>query len=84
MAELILCKQVEYFFHSLPKQMLTLDKIFATVSSTAFVHTCCYNQHKMKVSLRGYIRLIKHDQQWQLQLRLSFLCVKVTEILFSS
>ncbi len=37
------------FFHSFSKQMLALDKIFMTESSTVFVHMQCYNQQKMKV-----------------------------------
>ncbi len=52
--KLILCQQVTCYFHSLPKQMLMLDKIFTTESSTAFVHTRPYNQHKMKVPWRGF------------------------------
>ncbi len=48
MAEFVLCKYVMCFFHSLPKQMFVLDKIFTTVSSTHFGYTCCYNQHKKK------------------------------------
>ncbi len=52
MAELVLCQEVVRFFHSLPKQMLTLDKIFMTVSNTTFFNKHCYNQHKMKVPLR--------------------------------
>ncbi len=35
------------------KTKLVLDKIFTTVSSTAFVHMWRYSQHKMKVPQRG-------------------------------
>ncbi len=42
-------KKVAYFFHSFSKQKHTLDRILTTVRSTAFVHICGYNQHKMKV-----------------------------------
>ncbi len=34
--------------------MLMQDKIFTTVSSTTFVHMRRYNQHKIKVSWRGF------------------------------
>ncbi len=34
--------------------MLALDKIFTTLSSTTFVHMCRHNQHKIKVSQRGF------------------------------
>ncbi len=40
-------------FTFLLKQMLALDKIFAAVSSTAFV-TWRYNQHKMKIPWWGF------------------------------
>ncbi len=42
------------FFHSLPEQMFATDKIFTTGSSTALVHMGRYNQHQMKVPLRGF------------------------------
>ncbi len=54
MAELVLYKLVACFFHSLPKQMPTLDKICMTVNSTTFDHMGHYNQHKMKVTQRGF------------------------------
>ncbi len=50
----IVCASVACSFHSLPKQMLALDKIFTTVSSTAFIHTCRYNQHEIKVPWRSF------------------------------
>ncbi len=53
MADQVLCIQVVRFFHSLPKQMLALDKIFMTVCCTAFVHMWRYNQHKIKVPQWG-------------------------------
>ncbi len=53
-----LCKFNVYsmmcFIHSLPKQMLALDKIFMTPSSTTFVHTRRYNQYQIKVSWSGF------------------------------
>ncbi len=62
MTQLVLCKYVACFLNSLPEQMLALDKIFMTVSSTTFVHVCCYSQHKMRVPRRGSnIILSKHQ-----------------------
>ncbi len=34
--------------------MLTLDKTFPLVSSTAFGHMGCYNQHKMEIPQKGF------------------------------
>ncbi len=50
------CKEAVCFFHSLwnKKQMLMLDKIFTTVSMTAFVHVRRCNQHKMKSPRSGF------------------------------
>ncbi len=63
------------FFNSLPQQMLVLDKIFITVSSTAFVHTCCCNQHKMKVPHRDFKKPSpKVENPFFLSLSLSLLC----------
>ncbi len=36
--------------------MLASDKIFTTVSSSAFVHMRHYNQHHIKKILRGALR----------------------------
>ncbi len=47
------CANKWRFFHSLPKQMLPLDKIFTTESRTIFAHRRCYSQHKMKDPLTG-------------------------------
>ncbi len=41
-----------FFFHSLPKQMLALDKIFTAVNGTSFTHMHRYNQHRIKVPQR--------------------------------
>ncbi len=71
MAELVLCQVVASFFHSLPKQMLALDNIFMTVSSTAFIHMQRYNHHKMKVPCRGFKtgvnipRILNSLMMWQ-------------------
>ncbi len=49
-------------FHSLPKQMLALAKIFTTVSSAAkHVHMRRYSQHKMKV-LRAALKKCCRDE----------------------
>ncbi len=55
-------------FPSPSKQMYPLDKIFTAVSSTAFVHTWRYNQHKMKflwgaliLSLQAEITKLKQN-----------------------
>ncbi len=38
--------------------MLALDKIFTTVSSTAFDDICCNNQHKMKATFNDNLYLM--------------------------
>ncbi len=40
--------------HSLPNQMLALDKILTTVTRTAFVHMWRHNQHKFKDPRKSY------------------------------
>ncbi len=57
MAKLILCRQT--FISLSQKQMLRLNKIFMTVSSTTCVHMGHYNQHKVKVPQRGS-KLVLH------------------------
>ncbi len=61
-AELVLSKYVAWFSHSLPKQMLTPDKIFMTISSTAFVHMCHNNQDKMNGLEQAYVIVFPKDR----------------------
>ncbi len=56
-------------FTLLPKQMLKLDEIFTTASSTTFVHKLRYSQHKMEVPQRGFEGLI-HTSTYLFWLRL--------------
>ncbi len=73
MAILVLHQYMACFFHLLPKQMLTLDKIFMTVSSTAFVHMRCCNQRKIKVPWRDFKSFFFSAERSETEVCLSFL-----------
>ncbi len=48
------CANKLWVSFSLPKQIFVQNKIFTTVSRTPFDPKCRYNQHKVRVPLRGF------------------------------
>ncbi len=58
MAELVLCKKVACFFHSLTKQMLVLDKIFTVSKAVPLLSTrsaTINNQLHKKWAKKGFV-----------------------------